>query len=36
VYRRLLGAGVVRSSWLGAGDASCTYDITTAERKEIG
>lgn len=36
VYRRLLGAGVARSSWLGAGDASCTYDITTAERKEIG
>jgi DeoR family suf operon transcriptional repressor len=36
LYRRLLGAAVVRSSWLGAGDASCTYDITTAERKEIG
>jgi predicted ArsR family transcriptional regulator len=36
LYRRLLGALVVRSSWLGAGDASCTYDITTAERKEIG
>jgi predicted ArsR family transcriptional regulator len=36
LYRRLLGARVDRSSWLGAGDASCTYDITTAERKEIG
>jgi len=34
-YRRLLGATVARSSWLGAGDSSCTYDIT-AERKEIG
>ncbi len=36
VYRRLLGAVVARSTWLGAGDASCTYDITNAERKEIG
>jgi DeoR family suf operon transcriptional repressor len=36
VYRRLLGAAVARSTWLGAGDASCTYDITNAERKEIG
>jgi len=36
VYRRLLGAVVARSTWLGDGDASCTYDITTAERKEIG
>ncbi len=36
VYRRLLGAGVARTSWLGAGDASCNYDVTTAERKEIG
>jgi len=37
VYRRLLGAAVARSTWLGAGDASCTYDINTnAERKEIG
>jgi predicted ArsR family transcriptional regulator len=36
VYRRLLGAAVARSSWLGAGDPSCTYDITNAERKEIG
>jgi DeoR family suf operon transcriptional repressor len=36
LYRRLLGAAVVRSSWLGAGDSSCTYDITTVERKEIG
>jgi DeoR family suf operon transcriptional repressor len=36
VYRRLLGTLVARSTWLGAGDSSCTYDITTAERKEIG
>jgi predicted ArsR family transcriptional regulator len=35
VYRRLLGAMVARSSWLGAGDTSCTYDIN-AERKDIG
>ena len=34
-YERLLGAAVARSSWLGAGDASCTYDINP-ERKEIG
>ena len=27
LYRRLLGAAVVRSSWLAEGDASCTYDI---------
>jgi len=36
LYRRLLGAVVDRSSWLGAGDASCTYEITTAERTQIG
>jgi predicted ArsR family transcriptional regulator len=34
-YRRLLGNVVVRSTWLAAGDTSCTYDITS-ERKEIG
>lgn len=36
IYQRLLGAAVARSTWLGDGDASCTYDITTVERKEIG
>jgi predicted ArsR family transcriptional regulator len=40
MYGRLLGAMVARSTWLGAGDSSCTYDIdtttTNAERKEIG
>jgi predicted ArsR family transcriptional regulator len=36
MYRRLLGALVGRSTWLGAGDSNCTYDITTAERKQIG
>jgi predicted ArsR family transcriptional regulator len=36
VYRRVLGAMVARSTSLGAGDNSCTYEITTAERKEIG
>jgi predicted ArsR family transcriptional regulator len=36
MYRRLLGVLVRRSTWLGAGDANCTYDITTAERKHIG
>ncbi len=35
IYERLLGAVIARSTWLGAGDTSCTYDIT-AERKEIG
>ena len=32
LYQRLLGAAVVRSTWLGAGDSSCTYDITTLPR----
>jgi len=36
LYRRLLGAAVVRSSWLGDGDASCTYRITNVEREHIG
>ena len=36
LYRRLLQADVVRSSWVGAGDASCTYDITVDEGKQIG
>src|SRR5262249_3356558 len=36
MYRRLLGALVRRSTWLGAGDSSCTYDITTAEKNSIG
>ena len=36
LYRRLLGAALVRSTWLGAGDSSCTYDISTTERKHIG
>lgn len=36
IYQRLLGRAVARSTWLGAGDSSCTYDITTPERKEIG
>jgi predicted ArsR family transcriptional regulator len=35
IYQRLLGAAVARSTWLGAGDSSCTYEIN-AERKEIG
>jgi predicted ArsR family transcriptional regulator len=44
IYRRLLGATVARSTWLGAGDNSCTYEITNPpppggrelKRKEIG
>ena len=28
LYERLLGATVVRSTWLGSGDANCTYEIT--------
>jgi predicted ArsR family transcriptional regulator len=35
LYRRLLHAEVVRSTWLGSGDTTCTYDITV-ERKEVG
>ena len=35
LYKRLLGAKVTRSTWLGAGDLNCTYDIHV-ERKEIG
>jgi predicted ArsR family transcriptional regulator len=27
MYRRLLGAEVERSTWLGQGDSSCTYDV---------
>lgn len=27
LYRRLLGAEVERSSWVGSGDTNCTYDI---------
>jgi predicted ArsR family transcriptional regulator len=36
LYRRLLQADVVRSSWVGAGDTSCTYQITANEGKRIG
>ena len=36
LYRRLLQADVVRSSWVGAGDTTCTYDITANEGKRIG
>lgn len=35
LYKRLLETTVSRSTWLGAGDANCTYDIHV-ERKEIG
>jgi DeoR family suf operon transcriptional repressor len=28
LYERLLGATVTRSTWLGSGDANCTYEIT--------
>jgi predicted ArsR family transcriptional regulator len=35
VYERVLGTVVARSTWLGAGDTSCTYEITT-ERKDEG
>jgi predicted ArsR family transcriptional regulator len=31
VYRKVLRAEVVRSSWVGAGDTSCSYDIRTDE-----
>ncbi len=31
MYQRLLGADLTRSTWLGAGDASCTYSISTKE-----
>jgi len=36
VYERVLGAIVARSTWLGAGDTSCTYDITTEPPHEAG
>ena len=36
LYRRLLQAEVVRSSWVGAGDTTCTYEITANEGKRIG
>jgi len=36
LYRRLLRAKVVRSTWAGAGDTSCTYQITANEGKRIG
>jgi predicted ArsR family transcriptional regulator len=38
LYERLLGARATRSTWLGSGDTTCTYDITndTHERKELG
>jgi predicted ArsR family transcriptional regulator len=35
LYERLLGASMARSTWVGAGDTTCTYDITN-ERKEVG
>jgi len=35
LYERLLGAPLSRSTWVGVGDTSCTYDITN-ERKEVG
>src|SRR5215471_11824365 len=31
MYERLLGAMVARSTWLGSGDSSCTYEINTSE-----
>jgi predicted ArsR family transcriptional regulator len=34
LYERLLGAPLARSTWAGAGDTSCTYDITN-ERKQV-
>jgi predicted ArsR family transcriptional regulator len=38
MYQSLLGGAVVRSTWAGAGDATCTYDIpnTTTRMKKIG
>jgi predicted ArsR family transcriptional regulator len=42
LYERLLGVMVARSTWLGDGDASCTYDIAgearhaPTKRKDIG
>jgi DeoR family transcriptional regulator, suf operon transcriptional repressor len=36
VYRRLLGAVVERTTWLGSGDPACTYDITAERTKNIG
>lgn len=42
LYKRLLGVTVPRSTWMGAGDTKCTYEIqgdeslAATERKEIG
>lgn len=36
LYRRLLGALVARSSWLGDGDACCTYDIAQVTPESRG
>jgi predicted ArsR family transcriptional regulator len=35
LYERLLGAPLVRTTWVGAGDTNCTYEIKN-ERKEVG
>ena len=35
LYQRLLGADVVRSTWMGSGDTTCSYDIKN-ERKQVG
>jgi predicted ArsR family transcriptional regulator len=34
LYERLLGAPLARSTWVGAGDTSCTYDIAD-ENKQL-
>jgi predicted ArsR family transcriptional regulator len=36
MYERLLGATARRSTWLGQGDSSCTYEIEPAEEPERG
>jgi DeoR family suf operon transcriptional repressor len=35
LYQRLLGAMVARSTWMGDGDSSCTYEITR-NRRQLG
>jgi predicted ArsR family transcriptional regulator len=35
MYERLLGARVERSTWLGQGDSSCTYDISNSNREDV-
>lgn len=36
LYERLLDTTLARSTWLGTGDTTCTYEIKSEKRKEVG